>query len=76
MIAMKKLSQSMFKSGNFDDFVKQQMAKPAMNKFANYCRPSMQQDIIVDDIDDLDTEAIRTMFLDQGILKDKQGLRK
>ena len=47
-----------------------------MNKLTNTFRPTILQDMIVEDIDDLDAEAIRVMFLDSGILKDKEGERK
>jgi len=33
-------------------------------------------DLIVDDIEDLDADAIKEMFMDQGILKDKTNKRK
>jgi hypothetical protein len=33
-------------------------------------------DLMVDDIEDLDAETIRKLFLDEGMLKDKTNARK
>jgi hypothetical protein len=50
--------------------------KAALNQFVNLAHYNKHDDLIVDDIEDLDAEAIREKFMDMGIIKDKTNKRK
>ena len=47
-----------------------------MANLANMAQGGNELDLIVDDIEDLDADAIREIFLDAGVLKDKTNKRK
>ena len=63
---LKKLGMSMMQSGNVQAVIRQQTMKKkaALNQFVNLAHYNKGDDLIVDDIEDLDPETIREMFMD------------
>ena len=65
MQKIKRLGQSMFKSGNVAMLIqREKKPKAAFANITNLAGGNMMEEMIVDNIEDLDAEAIREMFLD------------
>lgn len=67
---MKKLGASMFKSGNFKNNDVMPSAPKKSSKLTALTKKK-EDDILIDDIDDLDENTVKDIFVNEGLMKNK-----
>lgn len=72
---IKKLGPGIFKSGKFNSMEEKEQIKLEKAKKTIF-NVSKRPDIVVDNIDDLDENAVREIFSDEGIIKKKDKARE